>query len=196
MFAALPFRDRLAADPVEPVAARNEKAVEPLALTLVREVDVGGRLVEVMYRDVRHFVQDRRTHDVLRLVEILRHLGLPVDRDVLAGKLFEINSDHKVLVGQETAVVRDGLAIQPVRHACLAQHPHRAGLQDAGPDAGQHMLARRPFKDEGLHTRTIEKLRQKEAGGSAPDDGHLGLHAKSPASVILPVWPELVYEVN
>ena len=174
-------RDRLTADTMKPVAARDICAVQTFVGTVVREGDIRCRTVRVVDHDIRHLMQNVRAHRVLRGIEVGGHLGLAIDHHRLARQLFEVDAHHQVVICQVAPRVRRAFGVHAVRDTGGAQHVHCPGFQHAGPDARQYVKPCRAFQNHGRHTSFVQQLRQEQPRRPATDNGHFGLHAVSPS---------------
>jgi hypothetical protein len=70
------------------------------------------------------------------------------------------------------------LAIHPLSEANRAQQIDRSGLQNAGPNPVQHMLAALPLDHDAIDAVSIEDMGQKQSGRPAADDCHLRSHRR------------------
>src|SRR3984893_1930941 len=58
-------------------------------------------------------------------------------------------------------------------HSDFAQKLDRAGLEHAGANSLQHVIAVLPFQYDAVDAVSMEHMRQKQAGRTPADDGHL-----------------------
>ena len=75
------------------------------------------------------------------------------------------------------AAVDDALAVEPLRHARVAEEVDRALLEHPGADSLLDVLARAVLEDDRLDPRPGEEPREREPRGPRSDDGDLCPHA-------------------
>ena len=128
-------RDGLAADAVEPVAAREHVAFDLVSAALVDEGDARPLRHEVVDRDVVRLEEELKPAPRAGGDQILDDLGLAVDHDRAARQLAKRHPMALPFELEMDAVVHDPLALEPRADADLAQQVGVPLLDHAGPDA-------------------------------------------------------------
>ena len=77
---------------------------------------------------------------------------------------------------QAEAEVRPAAGIHASAHPGFMQQVHRDLLQDAGPDAAQHIVTALALKDDVVDASLVQQLAKQQAGRAGADDGQLGSH--------------------
>jgi hypothetical protein len=134
-------------------------------------------------------MDDRSGEPVARLIEVARQLGLAVDQDRTAARVFEqVDMIHATFSG---AVMRDVEALVRLAFAVHARatlrFAHQRGktmLQHAGADAPEDVRAAVFLQDDGLDALQVQKLGEQESGRAPADNADRGLHRSLPSSWI------------
>ena len=70
-------------------------------------------------------------------------------------------------------LVDEALPVHPCAAAGRAQEIRRALLEDAGPDARQHVVPRAPFEDDAFDAGPVQEKREQKPGRPASHDHDL-----------------------
>jgi hypothetical protein len=129
-------------------------------------------------RHVLGFVDGARAARGACVHEIARDLGLPVDRDALAGQRLQRDAMPPSLETDPDSFVDQSFGVQACCHAGLFQHLDRALLEDPGADASQHVFRAAPLQDRRVDTGTVQELPEQQSRGPSTDDDDLGARAR------------------
>jgi hypothetical protein len=174
-----PGRDRVARDPLEAVAARDEVAPQLVLLPFVAEANARLLGIEAVQADALDLEQQRKTGGEPRLDQILDDLPLPVDRRrASAGQLADRDPVSAAAEAQLDAVLDEALAAQPLVKPQLGEQVDGALLEHAGADALLDVLAVPILKHDRLDPAPVQEVRQQQPRRAAPDDAHLRPHAR------------------
>ena len=110
--------------------------------------------------------------------QVLDHLLLAVHGDGLAGQAGEVDAVTVTAELQVHAAVLETFAVQPIREAQPVQQADGAVLEDAGPDAGFHVLPGSGFQDHGLDAGPFEQVGEDEPRRAGSNDPDLGLSGR------------------
>lgn len=114
---------------------------------------MGLRGVEVRDRDALGFVHRRQPGGLARLHEVARELRLTVHEDALApAEALEIDTMPSTARENLEAVVDEPLSVHARAHARLPEKIDADLLENTGPDAAEHMLARLALEHDGFDT--------------------------------------------
>ena len=116
--------------------------------------------------DGRHAARVARVH------EVFRELRLAVDGEARALRR-EVDAIALLADGDLDAVVLQPFALEPLRHARLAQDRDGALLDDAGAHAPEHVVAAAPLEDDAVDAGALEQLREQQARRPRADDADL-----------------------
>ena len=156
---------------MEAVAPDHELGVDAVVDAVLRERDRRTVRGDVVERDVLDLVVRLDAGGIVRGVEVLLDLGLPVRHELGAGVLADVEVEEvRAAVGDAGLRVDVALGVHPLADAGAAQHLDRAPLEHAGADARQHVLAALAFDDDALDARLVQNQRQQRSGGPRPDD--------------------------
>src|SRR5581483_8172206 len=165
-----------ARDAVEAVAAGDELAVEALAFALPHIAHMRPLAGEVHWLHVLRFGDERGAAAIGGGEQILLQVRLPVGDEALAEMAPDV--DHKAFAPRPDdphAVVLVPFALEPLREAVVAQHIDARGLEHAGADAREHVLAGVLLEHHARHALAMQQLAKEQAGGPAADDRDLRL---------------------
>ena len=161
------------------VAAGNIVTVESVSLSVLF---VGHLRLDRRQRiqlDVVRFVDDLSTRRIPGRIKVFGNRGLAISHHRLTGELLRVDEesvpsfprDYRPIMGMT-------FMIHPLAKAHRPKQVDRSGLQDAGPNPAQHMLATLPLKHDAIDPALIEDMGQKQSGRPAADDCHLGSHSR------------------
>ncbi|MBB6562332.1 hypothetical protein HNP48_005042 [Acidovorax soli] len=162
---------------MEPVATRDELAVQALRLPRMHEADVRVCACHAMQCHVHRLVDDAGRTGVAGRVQVFLDLRLPIGHEAFAQVLAHV--DEEALTagpGDLHSVVRMALAVHAFAQAATAQQIDRALLQHTGADARLDLRAAAVLQHHAVHSRLVQQMGQEQACGAAADDGHLCFH--------------------
>ena len=152
------------------------RAAVPVAHTRA----LGLELVQAHVLGLEH---ERPTRLEPRRDQVLHHLLLPVDRDVLAGQAAEVDPVPGAAELELEPVVGEALLAESSSDAHLLEQLDRPVLEDAGADPPLDVLAAARLQYDRVDPLHVEEVRQDEprrAGADDPDLRALGAaHARS-----------------
>ena len=122
-----------------------------------------------------------RPVSTLRCDQVLHDLLLPVDRDVTASELAQVDAVTRSLELELEPVVEQPLLAQACPDADLGQQLDCSGLEDAGAHAALDVLAAAGLEHDGIDPLQVEELRQHETGRACPHDRNLGVCRAHPS---------------
>lgn len=159
------------------VAAGDEVAVDAIADTVLVVGDERRCAAEIVQCDIRGFIDSGEPRRLTLVHQIMRHLGLAIDGDMLAtGQTGEVDAVQAPIEGERYAGMRQTLGVQPIRRACLAEQVDGALFEHARANTPEHMLAARPLENACLDTDGGKQLTEQQAGRPGPDDSDLCAH--------------------
>jgi hypothetical protein len=126
---------------------------------------------------VTHVVEHLLARGVPGVAEVLLHLGLPVHPHTAPDEVVEVDVVPLPRPLQVDAPVLVALPQQPRGQPGGLQQRHRGVLEDAGPDAGLHVLPGAGLDHDRLDTTSREQVGEQQSGRTGTDDGDLGTHA-------------------
>ena len=149
-------------------------ADEPVAVAIGDVRRVGFQIVRGRVLDV---VNDIALHFVAGFVEVSRQLGLTVDDDRTATRIFvQIDAVHHAVVGDIETLVNLAFAVHPLAALRLTHQRGEAMLQNARANSAQDIVTAVLFEDDGVDALEVQKLRQQKPRRPAADDANLDLH--------------------
>ena len=162
--------DRAAADAVVAVAAGDDVAVQVVRLVGVGVADAGVGAVDVVQGNVLGFEQHALAGED-SLDQVFGHLGLAIDRDVLAfGQASQVDAERLAVQADAEAGVGQAFLAQAMGDAGAVQQRDRALFQHAGADAAFDVGAGAAFQHQALDAGDVQKLRQQQPGRAGADD--------------------------
>ena len=170
-------RDRIPADPVKPVTARDEIRLDDLALALMGEGHLRAGAVEPLRHHVGDLEQDLPAGRQPRRDQVLDHLLLAVDGDRAAGhQLLECDPVALPAEPQLDAVMDQALAQHPLAHTGVGKRVDGALFQHARPDPVLDVVAAAGLDHHGLDAAQVQQVGQQQPGRPRADDRDLGTH--------------------
>ena len=168
-------RNARAADPVEPVAARDHVAFELVVAALVpvpNERTVG---LEVVHRDVRRLEVEISTGLEAETDQVLDDLGLTVDDDrPSVGEVAQRDAVPFTCELQFDAVVHEALAQHALARAGRDEEVDDRLLEDAGADACLDVLAAPILQDHRVDALQVQEVSERESRWACTDDPYSG----------------------
>ncbi len=144
-------RNARTADPVVPVTARNDIALELVVGPFVTEADLRPGRLELVNADAGDLEEQRQAGVEPRGDEIFHDLGLPVDHDrPPAGQLAQRDAMALAVELELDPVVDDPLPLHALPHARLHEQIGRTLLEHAGADPVLDVIATPVFEYDGL----------------------------------------------
>src|SRR5262245_11781630 len=171
------FGNRLAADAVRSVAARDEVAGDLPLFALPPKANLRRLAVEVAHAHVLDFEEYLGAGVEPGADQILNDLGLAVDRDgAPAGQLMHIDAMATPAKTQLDAVVDESLSTHPLADASFVEDVHSALLQHARPDAALDILAAAGFDHYGFDALQPQQTTEQQSRRPCPYDADLCSH--------------------
>ena len=127
-----------------------------------------------MNADICGFPDNRAVSGQASGNQVLRHLGLAVDGDGLAGQFAEVDANAPAANGNLGAVMHQPFAMQALGNAGLFEQSNRSLLQHARPNAGLNIVARPRFQNDALDAMDLQQAGEQKPCRPGSDDAHLG----------------------
>ena len=137
--------------------------------------------LELVHRDVVDLELDRPAGLDPRRDQVLHDLLLPVDRDVTARELAQVDAVTGALELELEPVVGEPLLVQACADADLGQQLDGPVLEDARAHAALDVLPAAGLEHDGVDPLQVEELRQHETGRAGAHDRDLGARRAHPS---------------
>ena len=174
------FRNRLAADAVVTVAARDEIAVDAVGGAVHLVGDVGLIACETVRRDVAGVIDGDAPRRLALVHQVVGDFRLAVDHDALVGQAEEVDPVVLAVEGQQDALVRQAFRVHPTAGSGAVQKTHHPFLEHAGAYAAKNVVFAHPVYHYVVDAGVGEQLSEQQARRPGADDGDLGAHVMDP----------------
>ena len=121
-----------------------------------------------MHADVLRLVHRGLRLRGARVHQVVRHLGLAVDHDALAGQAEQVDAVALAAEAHLEAVVRQAFGAHARVDAGLGQQVHRDLLQHAGADAAEHVFGAALLDDDVVDAVLVQQRAEQQPDGPAP----------------------------
>ncbi len=145
---------------------------------LVTITNARGAGIEIVQGQVLHLVQHRTSCRAARMVEILLHLMLAVDRNrAAAGELRHIDAVQRARKADVDSVMHQPLAPHAIAQTDRGHEVDHALLQNARAHTLDHVLFAARFEHHRIDSLEMEQMSEQKPGRTAADNAYLCTHA-------------------